>query len=239
MIVVLLLIDGLGYHFLHQAPFWQSHTVFPLKNTVPTITAPNWWTILTGKGPEKHGITVNEQVSRPSYRYTQGTLVDDALQTGFQVTFISDWAMMRKILPLSNPNITFVHTRQVWSAATTALKQTTKKKKTLIVINYSRLDTVGHTTGWDSLGYQRSLQRLDRATHHLYTELVAQEKPFLLCGTADHGGHGLDHEEAHEPSIRQVPWLCVQSGVVKHRRSTRKFRCTKHIRPWLKTHAFN
>lgn len=209
MLVVLLLIDGLGYDYLPPDSFWRLHSR-PIQNAAPTITAPNWLTILSGLSPERHGVFDNETVSRPSFRFPHSTVFDDFPNS----VMVSDWAMMRKISP--KPRF---YSGNIW-------KFRRFPREGLVVLNYQRLDTVAHRDGWGSPAYQRTLRNIDRQTRELYESLLKRGTPFVLMGVSDHGGFELDHEEADQKAVRRVPWLVISNT----HRAIPRIRHTRQVR---------
>jgi hypothetical protein len=198
MLVILLLIDGLGYEYLKPESFWAQHST-RIRNADPTITAPNWATILSGLSPQKHGVLDNKLHARPNYRFPHTTVFDGIGRS----LMISDWKMMRKF----SDQCDFAYNR-VWSRILQNIGQYAKKYD-LIVVNYSRLDNVAHSLHWGSAAYQRTLRYIDEQTRKLYDKLVSLDIPFTLLGTADHGGAKDDHEEAHLSQVHSVPLLYV------------------------------
>lgn len=225
--LVLLLIDGLGYTFLQpdRAPFWEKHST-EICNVEPTITVPNWASILSGLSPKKHGITENKQVS-----YLRGkrygpkgkplkTLCDD-----FKTVFISDWNPMRAFT--SGP---FYFTKHVFEDFPHLFHQHPEAE--LFILNADKIDSLAHVKGWGSPAYHRVMKLIDEKTYQLYQLLLQQKGPFLLLGMADHGGFRKNHEAVHHESVRQVPFLFVHNMSLKRPR----IQTTRGLRPWLRRH---
>lgn len=56
--IVLLVIDGFGYHYLQDHPAWlQQHCLMPMNSVFPSTTAASITTFLTGLAPQQHGLT--------------------------------------------------------------------------------------------------------------------------------------------------------------------------------------
>ena len=199
--IVLLLMDGLGYDYLSEtnSPFWKSHSK-PIMNSIPTVTSPNFLTILSGKTPQETGVLDNKIFAKKHYMFPYTTIFDDV--KGKSV-FVSDWEMFRKVS--EKPKFIFGNP---W-------KFSKYEKYDLIVLNYQRLDALGHSYGWNSPKYQTCVKYVDKQTQLIYEQLEQFGKPFVLWGCADHGGHGKDHEEEHEPSIRRVPLLFATNTKLK------------------------
>jgi predicted AlkP superfamily pyrophosphatase or phosphodiesterase len=196
MLIILLLIDGLGYEYIKPKSFWGRHSKM-IRNSEPTITAPNWATILSGLKPERHDVLDNSLHGLPNYRFPYSTIFDDVKSS----LMISDWKMMEKF----SSECDFIHNR-VWYSI---LKNVGRygKKYDLIVVNYARLDTVAHEKHWGSEAYEKTLRYVDGQTEKLYEKLLNLDIPFVLMGSSDHGGYEDDHEEGHLNVVHRVPFL--------------------------------
>lgn len=208
MIVVVFLVDALGWWYLPKHSFWRRHSV-PIRNSEPTITAPNFTTILTGKHPAKHGVMNNEMVGKPSFRFNHSTFFDD--YPGWKRVYVSNWAQNRKFV---GPDVDFVHTRRVWDEGNRQIEAHTGMRDLLLVLNHDVLDSVAHLKGWGSAAYLRTFAGIDKRTR----EFAAMCD--VLVGTADHGGLGEDHEDAGDARVRTVPLLYAGSSPPKTRRTT-------------------
>jgi len=196
MLIVLLLIDGLGYNYLKPESFWKRHSI-KIQNAVPTITAPNWSTILSCLDPKDHGVFDNKSHGLPSYKFPHSTIFNDKKSC----LLISDWKMMEKF----SDRCDFLY-QNVWSNLFQTVN-VNKKKYDLIVLNYSRLDTVAHLLGWGAKPYEKTMKNIEKKTELLYEMLQQQGEKFVLMGVADHGGFQDDHEESHLKDVRDVPFL--------------------------------
>lgn len=233
MKVVLLLIDGLGFHYLTPAltPFWSAHST-PCRNVLPSITVPNWATILSGRLPKQHGITKNEQVSYlrgkrvlSSGQKPLSTLCDDRPSV-----LISDWNPMRAFT-----SDVFVHERHPFRVFRRIWRQHVHTHDGFI-INTDCLDALAHARGWNSPAYQKVMQRIDQQTRDLFHFLCQQGEPFVLMGVADHGGFRHNHESVTNPRVRTVPFLWVNGSRTPIPRP--RIRSTRHIRSvWLALEA--
>jgi len=201
MLLVLLMVDGLGYEYLtpQDTPFWWTHS-HKITNQIPTITAPNWISILTGHPTSHHKITKNEMVSKVSYIHYPGTTLADDIHPSL---LISDWNIMRKFTHNS-----FLYTRNGFEELSRQIK---KRSHGIIILNLDKLDTIAHNKGWGSKSYYRVAKFIDQATHRIAHQLERKKIPFVLMGVADHGGVGKNHENHLKSKIRNVPWLWVSN----------------------------
>jgi predicted AlkP superfamily pyrophosphatase or phosphodiesterase len=223
MLVVLLLVDGLGYHSLKHGGFWRRHST-KIRNIEPTITAPNFVSIMTGVSPHHHGVMTNEDLRAPLD-------VDNVLHSCDDHVLISDWRQMRHLLPPVIPRERNFRYRRTWAQLFDEIKQRkTQESHALLVMNTSSLDTVAHKHGIASDAAKSVIEYIDRRTEKVFNALERSGRDFVLIGVADHGFHGDDHEDATSDMIRRVP-LMIASNVDMERP---RFRSTLGIAEFVK-----
>ena len=230
MLVLVLLMDALGYRYLPRGSFWKRHST-KLLNSVPTITSPNFFTILSGVHPQVHGVLNNEVVGKPGFVLSHSTLFDDF--PGFKRFYVSNWRPNRKVI--HEDQVDFIHTRRVWEEARRIILNHKPNEDVLIVVNTDILDSTAHKYGGTSPQYQRTAHNINKRTRELHA--VIQDRPYVLLGLADHGfeaqpnTHGeYDHEDEHDPAVREVP-LLVEGNISL---PSSRPRLTVGFRRWLK-----
>ena len=206
MHVFLFLIDGLGANFITptttpmMCKYLRSKNV--IINCVPTITCPNWMSILSGVPPSKHGVMDNKDAYKKNFKFPYSTVFDDANQS----LLISDWKRFKAYIDTDTTSFAF-------DAAAGDIKNTVSLwlqhgMPQLTVVNLQNLDTIGHKTAWGSQGFIKELRRLD-SNFGRFMEQLLKMSPYetAVCVTADHGGIESDHEDPEIDEIRQVPIL--------------------------------
>lgn len=204
---LLVLVDGLGYHYL--TPWMQSHCASVMRNDTPTWTLTNWTTLLTGMPRKEHGIRDYMWLGKRRTPVPWLTLLDDQ-----KTALVTDWPPMRH----------FVHSGEsvyIQGNVQDAIRAVKSGKYDLVVYNFDRLDDVGHRHGWGSPQYQRTLQTVEKRLRKL-------SKLCPMAVTADHGGEGLHHDDGRRSIIREVPLLLTGKW---NRRGLPKR--TKGVRKWL------
>jgi predicted AlkP superfamily pyrophosphatase or phosphodiesterase len=235
--IVLLLIDGLGYEYLPNNSFWKKYST-KIQNVVPTITSPNWSTILSSLDPSEHKVMDNKSHSKKNYKFPYETIFTDILKLRYMYKqekhslLLSDWLMMRKfcyghddINTNQNHLICDFKYNNVWNNLFKQLKK--PSHYSLIVMNYSRLDTVAHIHGWGSPAYYKTLEYIEKQTKRVYQLLSETQKEFVLLGVSDHGGEKDDHEDHHSKKVRNVPFLFLNQNGKKQKP---RLKSTKEIR---------
>lgn len=217
MRIVIVFVDGLGYYHLTKEWTEDALWVHALRNQVPSITAPNWTSLLTGVSPQKHGLMDNRvRVGMLKHR----TFLDDVVSSSVQV--VSDWKPFRHLV---SPH-PFTHSR-------TPLRSGFPQAS-VTLLNLDRLDTRAHLYAWHSK--QANLTRL-----HVAQELQAYRKtlsrePYVMFVLADHGGFRKNHEAVSNEQIRTIPFICyTNDGVIPKP----KIHTSTSVRAWLKQHVWH
>ena len=232
LLVVVLLVDGLGMASLPRGSFWRKCSR-KIKNVRPTITAPNFVTILTGATPKQHGVVDNHLAAPPA--------VDCVMHAFDDHVLISDWRQMRHLLPPTVPPEKNFRYRRTWSQliAEIKLRRRADGGAALLVMNTSTLDTAAHKHGIDSDEARSVIAYIDRRTEKVAALLARSGRQFVLIGVADHGFAGDDHELSHDDddddgddAIESVPLLFVTN---RDDIARPKFRSTLRIADFIRS----
>lgn len=207
MVVYVVFADGLGYH--HLTPEWTDDAAWcvPLRNQLPSITAPNWASILSGVAPWVHGVLDNNEVRHFGDR---DTFLHHARGS---VHVVSDWRPFRHL----TPGLPFTHDR-------TPLRHMARYRADVVLINLDRLDSRAHKHGWNSP--EAAVTRLNLARELAAFRHAHPDDTVLVI--ADHGGFRKNHESATHPAVRTVPLLCYGAGIERPR-----FRTTLGFARWF------
>jgi predicted AlkP superfamily pyrophosphatase or phosphodiesterase len=204
MKIYVFLIDGMGYHYTPQS-LQETFHLYPIENIEPTITAPNWISILTGKPSEEHKVINNESIRKKSFKLPVDTIFHDS-----PGILISDWKMLGKYIYSSKNkakiklNFQFIHTKAIWRFIHT---EHTLMNSKLNFINTDKVDSIAHTYGWKSDKTNRVLNSVARNILKFTNNLLEKKEPFLIIITADHGGLKKEHEHSkYTKLIRHVPF---------------------------------
>ena len=226
MHVFLFLIDGLGANYItpQTTPMMSKYLLKNvIINSIPTITCPNWMSILSGVPPAKHGVVDNKDAYKKNFKFPFSTIFDDAKQS----LLISDWKRFKTYINTDTTSFVF-------DAATGDMKNTVSVwlqhgMPQLTVVNLQNLDTIGHKMEWGSKVFMKELRRLDsnfgRFINELHKASPNAPNDIAVCVTADHGGTGNDHEDPEIDEIRQVPFLTnfAQYPPIKKNTQVRKY----------------
>ncbi|HPT01972.1 MAG TPA: alkaline phosphatase family protein [Bacteroidales bacterium] len=193
------------------------------RGVMPTVSAPNWATILSGAGPEQHGVTSNNwSLKKPGFEAT----VHD--EKGY---FTSIFTLIRQQRPLANTAMfydwdwlgTYVNQdlidtmsylpgfRAVTDAASSYIA---RQKPYFTFVYYGHPDEIGHEKGFNTSEYYQAITEIDGEIGRLIDSVkyagIYDNTVFIIV--SDHGGKG--HGHGGESMIElEVPWMISGPGI--------------------------
>ena len=179
---------------------WRAQTV------VPSITLSGHASMLSGDTPNVHGMTWAEWDPREA-TISVPTIFTIAHSAGLDTAMVVG---KPKLAHLNAPGSTdvFVVCGSDDDVATRALAEINAERD-LLFVHLPDTDLTGHRYGWMSAQYMAALSRADQALGRL----VAAARPSTtFVVTADHGGHGKDHNTG-TPVDMTIPWVMAGPGV--------------------------
>jgi predicted AlkP superfamily pyrophosphatase or phosphodiesterase len=228
--VIILGVDGLGADVLrtnmppHFREFQREAAYsFHARGVMPTVTFPNFASMLSGAGPEQHGVTSNDWrpdkfTIAPSCQGIGGHfptifgLLRQARPTaklgmffdGEGFPFIVEAGVPNKVGEGKGPDATFAM----------ALEFITTEKPALVFLHLDLLDHAGHTEGWGSPTYAKELLHADDILGQLMSKLreAGMLSSTVVIISADHGGVGKKHGGLSTTEI-EIPWLIRGPGI--------------------------
>jgi|SRR5580658_3965924 predicted AlkP superfamily pyrophosphatase or phosphodiesterase len=228
--VIIFAVDGLGANVLrarmppHFREF-QRESAFSLhaRGVMPTVTFPNFASMLSGAGPEQHGVTSNDWrpdkfTIAPScqgegghfptifglLRHEQPSAKLAMFFDGDGFPFIVEPGVPDKIGNGQGPDATFAM----------ALDYITSAKPMLVFLHLDLMDHAGHTEGFESAAYDEALDHCDKLLGQLMARLGETKMlaATLVLISADHGGIGKRHGGNSMTEI-EIPWMIHGPGV--------------------------
>lgn len=197
------------------------------RAVMPTVSAPNWASILSGAGPEQHGVTSNEwslgnQPFEPTAKDNQGyftsvfTLLNKQKPAAVTGMFY-DWDWIGTYINPTYPTANkFVQGyTNVTAAACEFLKS---KKPAFSFVYYGHPDEVGHQIGHGTADYYQSIADMDAEIGKIITVLKETGMYSTTCimVVSDHGGIGKGHGGESRIEM-EVPWIISGPGIAKNR----------------------
>jgi len=184
---------------------WNAQTIYP-SNTLPAHIS-----MLTGYGPEEHGVLWDD------YAPTRGQILvptlfhaarAKGLRTGMVVgkekfqTFRDTGACDTWVLAAPDDDDVAGRVPSLLGA-----------RADLIFIHLPDVDLVGHASKWMSPEYLTAVRRADAAVGRILSTLSADTTVIV---TADHGGHPEGHG-SDSPQDTTIPWVIAGPSVAKGR----------------------
>ncbi len=184
----------------------------------PSSTLPSHTSMLTGEGPEEHGIKWNTNESDTHSHVEIPTVFALARQSGLRTAaFFSKGKFNHLEVPGSLDHTQAPDGNGKWSAERTVSdveRYLAHTRPNLLFVHLGEPDYAGHFWGWMSWMYGRAVRKADAAVARL---VAAADRAygtgnytFLL--TADHGGHGRSHS-SNRPENVTIPWIAYGEGV--------------------------
>lgn len=207
-----------------QAMAREGATSWTAQSIVPPLTLPAHTSMLTGLGPEEHGVFWNEWI--PAFGTLRvPTVLSLATTKGFVTAAFSGKDKLAYLFPtgavshLSYPMPTrgdfsgLNHLQGARQVAALATEHFLAKRPRLMFVHFLDADLAGHFNGWPSPEYLAALAECDAALAALRAGIERSgvtNTLFLL--TADHGGAGLSHG-VDRPEDMTIPWIAWGAGV--------------------------
>jgi predicted AlkP superfamily pyrophosphatase or phosphodiesterase len=220
--LALIVVDGLRPDALLQAatPTLQrlmlagAYTL-DARTVLPSLTLPCMASLIFGVVPLTHGLLTN--TAWPPSWAAPG-VIDILHNAGYRTGAFINWAPLRE---LARPDavdvsvcLNLAESRSLplgeCDTALTALTLTTLAHHPVDFIFFylGGLDTAGHTFGWMSAEYLRTLENADHCVGRLLAGLPPDVTVFI---TADHGGQGRTHGFASDAEMT-IPLIIAGPG---------------------------
>jgi predicted AlkP superfamily pyrophosphatase or phosphodiesterase len=222
--VILLGIDGLGIFFenrseaFHLREFFNNGSLLNATANVPTDSAENWGSILTGVVPDKHKLkleNLNKQYNNNDYP----SLFKIILQNieNYKVSAYVSWepiitGMIESSLKMDKyaPNINESFISKAWMYISrywlcNSIYDSFLIKKVLeyirnnnndpvfLFIHLVDLDEAGHLYGFNSEQYYKKLKEIDIYVKNIFETAYKYWNDPLIIVTTDHGGIETSH----------------------------------------------
>ncbi|MFZ0932923.1 MAG: alkaline phosphatase [Bryobacteraceae bacterium] len=193
------------------------------RGVMPTLSSPNWMSMITAAGPEEHGITSNGYLKRmqeiaPACRDASGGFPNifgalRAQRPAARIAIFHDWPGFAKLVERGVPDV-MEHQRGPERTTRAAMEYWKNYRPELLFIHLDNVDHAGHQSGWSSREYYRAVEVADRqigAILDMLRDAGALDSTFVLV-TSDHGGKGHNHGKNSLAEI-QIPWILAGPGV--------------------------
>ncbi len=213
---VLVIVDGLNDKTSRRLEglqrLRQYGTDLTLLAQQPSLSYPNWTTLLSGAPPYVSGVTTNwfEGKVPPE------TLIDSAVRSGVDVVVVGP-KDLEELYGASRATASFLRSYPSTHYASTELVDAAvaligQAKPRLAVVLLPDIDNAGHRSGGDSEDYLETARKVDIDISRLVQNLQDQGTTFVIAADHGHvpaGGHG-----GWETDVVEVPGVFFGQGVL-------------------------
>ncbi len=228
--VVVIGIDGLGAEGVRRVnppnmSRMMSRGAWTLgaRAVLPTVSAPNWASMIMGAGPVQHGVTSNEwradkfeitpicKGSGNIFPTIFGLLREQ--HPGAIIGIFHDWDGFGHLFERKAID-QIVDAGSPAEAVVEAGKFIAARRPTLTFIHLDDVDHAGHNHGWGSDKYDAAILDADKLIGDIEAQLTRTglaNSTYLLV-TADHGGKGDRHGGLSRGEI-EIPWIITGPGI--------------------------
>jgi predicted AlkP superfamily pyrophosphatase or phosphodiesterase len=185
--------------FLREIMRWGMSTL-EARAVMPTVSSPNWASILMGAGPEHHGITSNEwQIDKftipPTCQGPDGLFPNifsrwKEVQPNSKLAVFHHWDGFARLTPRSILH-RIEHHKTAEATMDAAVAYYRAEQPDLLFIHLDEVDHAGHTHGWNTPKYFEEAARADQLLGRIY-QLLDMSK-VRIAVVSDHGGKDKKH----------------------------------------------
>ncbi len=197
------------------------------RAVMPTVSAPNWASMLLGAGPEQHGVTRNGWTREnstivPAERDADGYFpsifkVVREQMPGRKTAMFYDWDELANFYNPKDIDAE-VFSKDYHETVLKAAAFIVGERPAFTFIYIGHADDVGHDSGHGTVAFRQSIADVDEALAYalLGTEKGRLFDSLLFFVISDHGGVGHGHGGESMDEI-EVPWVVSGPGTVVDR----------------------
>jgi predicted AlkP superfamily pyrophosphatase or phosphodiesterase len=229
--VVVIGVDGLSPEGIRRAKTPVLHRMMAegastlhARGVMPTVSSPNWASMIMGAGPEQHGVLSNDW--KPGDKAITPTEVGPGgiFPTVFgllrqqkpsaKIGCFHDWGGFGRLV---EPGVCdkIAHPKGPVETTDKAIGFLKEERPSFLFIHLDHVDHAGHTFGHGTPEYDTSIEEADRLIGLVLTALrdSGMADSSLVLVTSDHGGKGKGHGGSTMGEI-EIPWILHGRGVV-------------------------
>jgi predicted AlkP superfamily pyrophosphatase or phosphodiesterase len=235
--VVVIGVDGLSPNGVRVAPTPHLHQLIKAgastlhaRAVMPTVSSPNWASMIMGAGPEQHGVTTNDwelgkfeiaptAVGAGGMFPTIFSLLRNQRPTA-RIACFHDWEGFSRLFDRKAADIV-EHPKGPVQTTERAIAYLKEKRPEFTFIHLDHVDGAGHDHGHGTPQYYQAVTEADRLIGLILQGLkdagIAEQTIVLV--TADHGGKGKGHGGATMGEI-EIPWILAGPGIASGKELT-------------------
>jgi predicted AlkP superfamily pyrophosphatase or phosphodiesterase len=191
------------------------------RGVMPTVSSPNWMTLLSGAGPEMHGVHSNDwerfnKKIEPACKGPEGIFpgmfgVIRSQRPGANLAAIHDWPGFGRLVEKDSAS----HVRHVLgspAATDAAIAYFREHKPLLLFVHLDDVDHAGHSKTWEGPEYKAAVETIDGLIGRMLD--AVPQKSTLVVVVSDHGGNGTKHGNDTTNEL-EIPLLFAGPGIAK------------------------
>ena len=209
-------VDTPHIHALMNRGMWTLAS----RGVMPTVSSPNWMSLLSGAGPEMHGVHSNEwerfnKKIDPACTGPDGIFpglfgVIHAQRPNAKLAAIHDWKGFGRLVEKNTAHVE--HVLGSPQATDAAIKYWKENKPYLLWVHLDDVDHAGHNKTWEGPEYKEAVKIIDGLIGKLVATVPIDKTLIVLV--ADHGGTGTKHG-ADTTFELEIPLLFAGPGIPK------------------------
>ncbi len=233
--VIVIGVDGLSVEAVNTAHTPRIHELMArgawtleARGVMPTLSSPNWASMISGAGPEQHGVTSNgvllqKMVTLPAVCRDEEGMFPTMFEVlrmqlpASQIAIFHDWPGFADLVEKHAPSV-IQHERGAERTTRAAIDYWKEHRPELMFVHLDNVDHTGHDMGWGSREYNKAVADADGYIGEFLEMLQsagAQDTTYVLI-TSDHGGKGREHGKNSLQEL-QIPWILAGPNVVAGR----------------------
>jgi predicted AlkP superfamily pyrophosphatase or phosphodiesterase len=192
------------------------------RGVLPTVSSPNWASMIMGAGPAQHGVTSNDWQTN-SFEITPIAVGSGGIfptifglirehKPKAKIACVHDWDGFARLVEPQAPDL-IENVKGSPATARRAIEVIQQMKPTFLFIHFDDVDHAGHKFGWKSPEYFEAVAEIDGLVGNLLaalTEAGIRDQTMVIM-TADHGGKGTSHGNATMDEI-EIPLIINGPG---------------------------
>lgn len=224
--VLIIGVDGLSSAGVRNADTPNIHALMNrgawtlrARGVMPTVSSPNWMSLLSGAGPEMHGVDSNEWERfqfkiAPACKGPEGIFpglfgVIHAQRPGATLAAIHDWQGFGRLVEKgSAAHVT--HVKGSPQATAAAIAYWKQNRPLLLWVHLDDVDHAGHGKTWEGPEYKAAVTEIDGLIGQLVAAVPLHQTLIVLV--ADHGGTGTKHGNDTTNEL-EVPLVFAGPGI--------------------------
>jgi predicted AlkP superfamily pyrophosphatase or phosphodiesterase len=224
--VIVIGIDGLGSAWLRDSNTPQLEKLMArgastlhARAVIPTVSSPNWASMINGATPAQHGVTSNEwqpdkheippvcKGPGPFFPTIFGVVRQQRHATTIGV--FHHWKGFGRLVEKGSAN-QVVHIDSAAKTTEAAVAYWNSQHPALLFVHLDHVDHAGHEHGWGSAEYRKAVEEAD----DYVGQISEAARDAVIIVTADHGGSGTKHGGLTIGEI-EIPWIAAGPGIRK------------------------